>query len=336
MMARPFQETRERLAGAAEMPRGFGLSSVQRLIERLAPLLFLLLISLFLTIASDSFLTVQNVLTVLLQISVIGIVAIGQTMVMITAGIDLSVGSVVGLSGVVATLLIASFGMPLVPALAVGVLAGGLCGVINGVLVTGVRIPPFIATLAMMSVARGTALVLTGGVAVYNLPQTFAWLGNGKIFQVPVPVIFLALVAVVFGLVLNKTTLGRHAFAIGSNLETARMSGVSVSRELVKVYTISGALAGLGGVILASRIVTGQPTAGQMYELDAIAACVIGGTSLFGGVGTVTGAVIGAGLMGLIRNGANLLNVSAFWQQIVIGVIIAIAVAWDQYRRRTA
>ncbi len=311
------------------------IAYLKRASERLAPLLFLVLISTFLAIASDNFLTVQNVLTVLLQISVIGIVAIGQTMVMITAGIDLSVGSIVGLSGVVATLLIAGFGVPLFPALLLGILAGALCGVVNGLLVTAVKIPPFIATLAMMSIARGTALVLTGGVAVYNLPEIFAWLGNGKILQIPVPVLLLLLVAVVMGLVLNKTTLGRHAFAIGSNLETARMSGVSVSKELVKVYTISGALAGLGGVILASRIVTGQPTAGQMYELDAIAACVIGGTSLFGGVGTISGAVIGAGLMGLIRNGANLMNVSAFWQQIVIGIIIAIAVAWDQYRRRS-
>ncbi len=335
-MVRPFQQTKERLAGTADRPAAYGLSSLKAVLERLAPLLFLVLISVFLTIASDNFLTVQNILTVLLQISVIGIVAIGQTMVMITAGIDLSVGSVVALSGVVASLLIASFGLPLLPALVAGIGAGALCGVINGVLVTSVRIPPFIATLATMSVARGTALVITGGVAVYNLPESYAWLGNGKILQIPVPVLFLVLVAVIFGLVLNKTTLGRHAFAIGSNLETARMSGVSVSKELVKVYTICGALAGFGGIILSSRIVTGQPTAGQMYELDAIAACVIGGTSLFGGVGTVAGAVIGAGLMGLIRNGANLLNVSAFWQQIVIGIIIAIAVAWDQYRRRAA
>ena len=338
MADRAHQTTYSGRAGdepALSSPAAGRFTHLKSMSERLAPLFFLILISLFLTIATDTFLSVQNILTVLLQISVIGIVAIGQTMVMITAGIDLSVGSVVGLSGVVATLLIASLGIPLAPALALGILAGGLCGAINGLLVTGVKIPPFIATLAMMSVARGAALVLTGGVAVYNLPDTFAWLGNGKILEIPVPVVILFIVAVVLGLVLNKTTLGRHAFAIGSNVETARMSGVNVSKELVKVYTISGALAGLGGIILASRIVTGQPTAGQMYELDAIAACVIGGTSLFGGVGTISGAVIGAGLMGLIRNGANLMNVSAFWQQIVIGVIIAIAVAWDQYRRRT-
>ena len=312
---------RERLKGAA---------------ERLAPLLFLILISVFLSLTTDTFLTVQNILTILLQISVIGIVAVGQTMVMITAGIDLSVGSVVGLSGVVATLLMASFGWPVGLAVLGGVGVGAAAGVVNGLLVTSVKIPPFIATLGMMSIARGAALVLTGGTAVHDVPAAFDWLGNGTILGIPVPVVMLTGVVAVMTVVLRKTTLGRHAFAIGSNEETARMSGVGVSKELVKVYTLCAGLAGLGGVILSSRTTIGSPTAGQMYELDAIAACVIGGTSLFGGVGSVGGAVIGAGLMGLIRNGSNLLGVSSFWQRIVIGVIICIAVAWDQYRRRNA
>ena len=304
--------------------------------ERLAPLLFLILISVFLSLTTETFLTVQNILTILLQISVIGIVAVGQTMVMITAGIDLSVGSVVGLSGVVATLLMASLGWPVPLAVLGGVGVGAAAGVVNGLLVTSVKIPPFIATLGMMSIARGAALVLTGGTAVHDVPPAFDWLGNGTLLGIPVPVVVLALVVAVMSVVLRRTTLGRHAFAIGSNEETARMSGVSVSKELVKVYTLCAGLAGLGGVLLASRTVIGSPTAGQMYELDAIAACVIGGTSLFGGVGSVSGAVIGAGLMGLIRNGSNLLGVSSFWQRIVIGVIICIAVAWDQYRRRNA
>lgn len=303
--------------------------------ERLAPLLFLLLISGFLSATTESFLTTQNILTILLQISVIGIVAVGQTMVMITAGIDLSVGSVVGLSGVVASLLMASLGWPVPVAVLGGVGAGVVAGGVNGLLVTGLKIPPFIATLGMMSIARGAALLLSGGVAVHGAPPGFDWLGNGTVLGIPVPVVILALVVAGVGVVLNKTTLGRHAFAIGSNEETARMSGVNVSKELVKVYTLCAGLAGLGGVILASRTTIGSPTAGQMYELDAIAACVIGGTSLFGGVGSVSGAVIGAGLMGLIRNGSNLLGVSSFWQRIVIGVIICIAVAWDQYRRRS-
>lgn len=311
-----------------------GAAYARNLMQQMAPLLFLIIVAAVLSVASENFLTLQNILTVLLQISVIGIIAVGQTMVMITRGIDLSVGGVVGLSGVCATLLIAHLGVPVPLALLAGVGAGLLCGLVNGLLVTQVKIPPFIATLGTMSITRGAALVLTGGVAVYNLPDAFSWLGNARLLGVPVPVLVLVVVVLVMVVVLRKTTLGRQAFAIGSNEEAARMSGVGVSRQLIKVYTICGGLAGLGGVILASRIVTGQPTAGQMYELDAIAASVIGGTSLFGGVGTAAGAVIGAGLMGLIRNGSNLLNVSAFWQQIAIGVIICIAVAWDQYRRR--
>ena len=309
---------------------------LKSLSQGIAPFLFLILIAAFLSIASENFLSMQNILTILLQISVVGIIAVGQTMVMITAGIDLSVGGIVGLAGVVTTLLIANFGVPIGAACLAGVAVGLLCGIVNGGLVVTINMPPFIATLGTMSVTRGLALVLTGGVAVYELPEAFAWLGNGTLLGIPVPVLILVVVTVLVAVVLRKTSLGRYAYAIGSNVEAARMSGINVARQLVYVYAICGALSGLAGVILASRIVTGQPTAGLSYELDAIAACVIGGTSLFGGVGTALGSVTGAGLMGLIRNGSNLLNVSAFWQQIVIGVIIWIAVAWDQYRRKRA
>ena len=328
---------RPRVHENVPLPRSTGLAArLRRASELLAPVLFLLVVGAFLSIASENFLTVRNILTILLQISVVGIIAVGQTMVMITAGIDLSVGGVVGLSGVVASLFVSSLGLPIGLSMTLGVCAGLAVGVLNGVLITGARMPPFIATLATMSVTRGLALVLTGGVAVYSLPESFAWLGNGAVAGIPVPVIVLGIVAIVVAVVLQKTALGRYTYAIGSNVETARMSGVNVDRQLIKVYSLCGGLAGLAGVILASRIVTGQPTAGEGYELDAIAACVIGGTSLFGGVGTIAGAVIGAALMGLIRNGCNLLNVSAFWQLIVIGVIILIAVGWDQYRRRNA
>jgi ribose transport system permease protein len=310
------------------------LRGARSLLQRIAPFLFVIVISLVLSIVSDYFLTTRNILTILLQISVVGILAVGQTIVMITAGIDLSVGGVLGLSGVVTTQLIARAGVPIPIAMGTGLLVGLLCGLVNGLLVTRVKMPPFIATLGTMSVTRGLALVLTGGVAVYDLPEAFGWLGNGAVIGIPVPILVLAVVTAGMAVVLRKTPLGRHAYAIGSNLEAARMSGVAVSKQLVKVYAISGGLAGLAGIILASRIVTGQPTAGLTYELDAIAACVIGGTSLFGGIGTAVGSLTGAGLMGLIRNGSNLLNVSAFWQQIVIGVIIWIAVAWDQFRRK--
>jgi ribose transport system permease protein len=307
---------------------------IRHLATRIAPFFFLIVISVVLSFASESFLTFRNIVTILLQISVIGIIAVGQTFVMITAGIDLSVGGIVGLAGVSSALLMTTFGAPVWLGVLCGVAVGTIVGLINGLLVTSTKLPPFIATLGTMSVTRGTALVLTGGVAVYNLPDIFEWLGGGRLAAIPVPVYFLVGVALVFSVVLGKTRLGRYAYAIGSNVETARMSGINVSRQLIKVYTICGSLSALAGVILASRIMTGQPTAGLSYELDAIAACVIGGTSLFGGVGTIVGSVTGAALMGLIRNGCNLLNISAFWQQIVIGVIIWIAVAWDQYQRK--
>ncbi len=311
-------------------------SPVRSLATRIAPFFFLIVIAVVLSFASDNFLTFRNIITILLQISVIGIIAIGQTFVMITAGIDLSVGGIVGLAGVTAALMMTAVGTPVWVAILCGVGVGALVGLINGLLVTTTKLPPFIATLGTMSVTRGMALVLTGGVAVYNLPNVFERLGGGRLAKIPVPVYLLLGVAVIFSVVLLKTRLGRYAYAIGSNIETARMSGINVSRQLLKVYVICGSLSALAGVILSSRIMTGQPTAGLTYELDAIAACVIGGTSLFGGVGTIVGSVTGAALMGLIRNGCNLLNISAFWQQIVIGVIIWIAVAWDQYQRRSA
>lgn len=309
-------------------------SALRVLLTRIAPFFFLIAISIALSIASENFLTFRNIVTILLQISVIGIIAVGQTFVMITAGIDLSVGGIVGLAGVCVSLMMTVFGFSVPLAIAVGLAVGILVGLVNGLLVTTTKLPPFIATLGTMSVTRGSALVLTGGVAVYNLPEAFEWVGGGRWAAIPVPVYILVFVAAVFSVVLAKTRMGRYTYAIGSNVETARMSGINITRQLIKVYTICGGLSALAGVILASRIMTGQPTAGLSYELDAIAACVIGGTSLFGGVGTIVGSVTGAALMGLIRNGCNLLNISAFWQQIVIGVIIWIAVAWDQYQRK--
>ncbi len=306
----------------------------RRAAERLAPFLFLIVIGIVLSILSPYFLTVRNLLTVLLQMSIIGIIAVGETLVMLTAGIDLSVGSVVGLAGVLSTLLMVQLHWPIWLSVIAGILAGAVVGCLNGVLITTTKLPPFIATLGMMSVARGFALILTGGVAIFNVPEGFNWLGGGHVLGIPVPVYFLAAVTLIGTFVLNRTLLGQYAFAIGSNPETARLSGIRIAKYLVCIYTIQGLLAGLGGVIQASRIVTGQPTAGLGYELDVIAACVIGGTSLFGGEGTVLGAIIGAALMELIRNGADLLNISAFWQDVIIGIIIWVAVAWDGYRRR--
>jgi len=304
------------------------------LARKLASLLSLLILGGVLSILSPYFLTLDNLFAIGLQMSVIAIIAIGQMLIIISAGIDLSVGSILALSGIVCTIFLAD-GVPLGLALTGGVAAGTLCGLVNGFLVSKGRIPPFIATLGMMGMARGVALILSGGAGVQlsSLPESFIFLGAGRLFRVvPVPVVITAVLAALGAGLLKYTRLGRYTYAIGSNQEAARLSGVNVQRCLIYIYTICGALSGLAGVILASRLRSGQPTAGTGWELDVIAACVIGGASLSGGEGTIAGALIGALIMGVLRNGCNLLDVSAFWQQVAIGAIIVIAVFIDQYR----
>ncbi|WP_422374821.1 ABC transporter permease [Roseibium sp.] len=298
---------------------------------------------------NDAFLTVNNGLTVLLQTSVIGLLGIGMTLVIITGGIDLSVGSVLALSGVVTGLSIKA-GVPVGPAMALGVSAGAACGAFNGFVITKMRITPFVATLGMMLIARGLALQLTGAAPISRLGEAFGALGNGSLFRIvedtggifpkvvfpgiPYPVILLALVALAAAYLLNRRQTGRHIYATGSNEEAARLSGVLVDRTKIFAYTLSGALAGLAGNVLMSRLVTVQPNEGVMYELDAIAAAVIGGASLMGGVGNISGTMIGAFIIGVLRNGLNMAGVSAFIQQIVIGFIVILAVFVDQIRNR--
>lgn len=301
--------------------------------EKMYAFVGLILMSVILTILSPSFLTTDNLLSVALQTAIIAILAIGQSYVIITSGIDLSVGSVLALSGVVSSQLLVS-GLPIPLAILIGVLVGGLCGIINGFIITKGNLPPFIVTLGMMGVARGLALVLTDGLPVSGLPKAFTMLGNERIFFIPIPVIFLIIVGIIASFVLSRTVFGRFVYAIGSNEEATKLSGININFHKILIYGISGLLAGLGGVLLSARLVSAQPTAGMSYELDAIAAVVIGGASLMGGVGTVTGTIIGAFIMGVLRNGLNLLNVSPFWQQIAIGVVIVLAVYIDQIKRK--
>jgi ribose transport system permease protein len=294
----------------------------------------LLVVFIYLSIASDRFLTSDNLFNVGQQTAVTAIIAIGMTLVIITAGIDLSVGAVAALSGVVGVKLMVELGLPPNVAIAVGVIVGALAGLVNGLLVTITQLAPFIATLGMMSVARGLTLIVTGAAAVFGAPDNFRLLGQGEIGPVPIPVIALVVVAILGHLVLTRTRLGRYSYAIGSNPEAARLSGIPVKRYLTAVYVIAGGLAGFGGMMAASRVNSGQPNFGIGLELDVIAAAVIGGASLFGGRGTVVGTLIGGFLIALIRNGSVLLNVNTFYQSVIIGVIIWLAVIFDQYRRR--
>ncbi len=254
------------------------------------------------------------------------------------------------LAGVVAALAVKELGMPVPIGMLLGILTGSLCGFINGLLVTRFKLPPFIATLGMMLIARGVALQITGARAVSGLGESFGELGNGALFRIvnigddgfpnvvfpgiPYPVILMVVIALAVSFMLNRSILGRHIYAVGSNADAARLSGVNVARVTNFTYILSGTLAGLTGCVLMSRLVTAQPNEGVMYELDAIASAVIGGTSLIGGVGTISGTAIGAFVIGILRNGLNMNGVSAFTQQIIIGLVILVTVWIDQLRNR--
>jgi ribose transport system permease protein len=279
-------------------------------------------------ILTPHFLTVSNLLNIAQQTSINAIIAVGMTFVIITAGIDLSVGSIVAFSGVVLGSALHS-GVPLLPSVVIGLGVGLLCGLVNGVLISWGRLPPFISTLGMMSVARGAALLYTDGRPVSGFSEAFRWLSTGQVAAIPAPVFVMVLVYGVAHFVLNRTKLGRYAYAIGGNEEAAILSGVNVRAYKTLVYGLCGMFSGLAAIILTARLNSAQPIAGIMYELDAIAATVIGGTSLMGGEGTVSGTLVGALIMGVLRNGLNILGVSSFVQQIVIGSVIVIAVLAD-------
>ena len=279
-------------------------------------------------ILTPHFLTFSNLLNVAQQTSINAIIAVGLTFVIISGGIDLSVGSIVAFSGVVmATLMQRELPWPMAVA---GGLATGLgCGLLNGVLITLGRLPPFIATLGMMSVARGSALLYTDGRPVSGFGENFRSLATGEVLFVPVPVIVMGMVYVVAHFILRRTQFGRYVFAIGGNEEAALLSGVKVRFHKTMVYGVGGLLSALAAAVLTARLNSAQPIAGINYELDAIAATVIGGTSLMGGQGSVVGTLIGALIMGVLRNGLNLLGVSSFVQQLVIGAVIILAVLMD-------
>ena len=289
----------------------------------------LFVVAVALTIATPNFLTFGNLVNVVRQISLNGILAVGVTYVLLTGGVDLSLGSVVALTGVVAACFAHPGQFPLVVPVFLGVAAGTACGLANGLVITRGKVAPFVVTLGMMTVARGLALVVSGGKPVSDLSQPFKVIG-GDLFGFPIPILILGAVAVISWVFLANTRLGRYVYAVGGNELAALASGINVCGVKLLAYTVCGALAGLAGVVLASRITTGQPNAGVAYELDAIAAVVIGGTSLSGGSGGVGGTLLGALLIGVINNGLDLLNVSSYYQQIVKGLIIVGAVWLDK------
>jgi ribose transport system permease protein len=293
---------------------------------------FILLCAL-LTLVSPVFLTPINLFNVALQASVVAILAFGQTFVILSAGIDLSVGSVLALTGAVMAMQTGQNGV--LVGILVGLLAGAVLGALNGLFVTRARVAPFIATLAMLAIARGLTYIYTQGSPIRVDQPAFNVFGQGTVGAVPVPVVIMLAVFVVCLVVLTQTRFGRYVFAIGSNPEVTRLAGVPIDRYVVAVYAISGLLAALGGLILTGRLAAADPNAATGYELDVIAAVVIGGTSLFGGRGGVFGTLIGALIIAVVGNGMVLLNVNPFWTQAVKGAIILVAVLPDSLRRKT-
>jgi len=295
----------------------------------------LLVLCMALWIATPHFLTTANLLNVVEQSTLIGIIAVGMTFVILTAGIDLSVGSIVALSGVAMGTAFRA-GLPIFAAALTGLAVGLACGLANGALITLGRLPPFIATLGMMSIARGGALMLSDGRPISGYSDGFRALATGDLLGIPLPVVIMLAIYGIAHFVLSRTTLGRYTYAIGGNEEAAELSGIRVRAYKSAVYGIAGLLSAVTSILLVARLDSAQPIAGIMYELDAIAAVVIGGTSLLGGSGSVIGTLIGALIMGVLRNGLNLLGVSSYLQQVAIGGVIIVAVLMDMALRRRA
>lgn len=312
-----------------DQPHGLGNRNYDY-VRKFGMLAAFLLICLLLSLATPNFFSLQNMTIVLRQVSINGILAVGVTFVIITGGIDLSLGSVVALAGVVAALFAHPGEYSLLVPIALALLVGAGIGGLNGLVITKGRVASFIVTLGMMTIARGLALVLSDGRPVTNLSESFNAIGGGNLAGIPIPILIFALVVVLAIILLNHTRIGRYMYAVGGNEKAAYASGVRVDRVKIIAFMICSALAALAGIVLASRINTGQPNAGVAYELDAIAAVVIGGTSLAGGIGSIGGTVLGVLLIGVINNGLDLLNISSYYQQIIKGVIIIAAVLIDR------
>lgn len=280
------------------------------------------------SILSERFFTISNMLIVMRQTSIVAFLAVGMSFVIIGAGIDLSVGSVLAFSGAVGAGVMQNGGIFF--GILAGLALGTALGIFNGIVITKLKIPSFIATLAMMAIARGGTLVYTDGRPITGLPSSFAFLGRGYIGNVPFPIILMLIIFILAYIVLKLIRFGRYVYATGGNINAARASGIKVDNVIISTFAISGFLSGLTGMVLASRLNSAQPTAGMGYELDAIAAVVLGGTNLFGGEGELWGTLVGAFIMGILNNGLNMLNVSSFYQQVVKGIVILIAVTVAQ------
>ncbi|WP_114781715.1 ABC transporter permease subunit [Botryobacter ruber] len=334
------EEKKTKPNGAAVAKPLQGPADYKRYLVKFQSLIALFILCLVIGLLSDKFFTVANGWNVMRQISVNICISVGMTLVVLTAGIDLSVGSILALCGAITAGLL-KFGLEfpgmdmfvgftMLGAVLAGILTGTSLGMFNGWTITRFKVPPFVATLAMLTIARGLTMLWTEGFPISNLGSNFAYLGTGWLLGIPVPVWISGVIVLAAVIVTKKTRLGRYIYAIGGNESAARLSGININRIKIIVYAIAGALAAIGGLIVTSRLNSAQPNAGISYELDAIAAVVIGGTSLSGGRGTILGTVLGAIIIGVLNNGLVLLDVSPFWQQVVKGFVILLAVIIDK------
>jgi ribose transport system permease protein len=299
--------------------------------NQLGMLIILVLLCIIMAAVAPYFTEMNNVLNILKQSSITAILAAGMTIVILTGGIDLSVGSTLALSGVISVML-SNAGVPPLLAMLTGIATGYMAGVINGYFTAVTKLPSFVVTLGGMTYLRGIAFVISGGLPLVLLNKFFIFFGSGYILKVPTPIYIMATVYVIMFFILKYTMFGRHVYAIGGNEEAARLTGIKVERTLIHVYSISGLMAGIAGVVMAGRVISGQPNAGVSFELDAIAAVILGGTSFVGGVGRIQGTIIGVLIMAVLSNGLTLMNVDFYWQMIVKGLVIVIAVLLDKFR----
>lgn len=330
----------DKIESVSTFLRKYGIAKFMR---KYGIVVIFIVMCILLSIISPAFGSLRNLTNVIRQVSIIGIIAMGVTFCIITTGIDLSSGSVLALVGVIVASLSqtkvvdtqpVSIVMPIFFAILIALAAGALMGFTNGAITARGKIPPFIATLGMMTVARGVALLYTGGRPIGYLKKSFTFLGGGYFLKIPLPIWIYLLVGIISYILLSRSRFGRYVFAIGGNQQAARICGINVERNLIYVYTYAGLLSAIAGILLVARTTAGNPTYGLAYELDAIASTVIGGTSLSGGVGSIPLCVVGAMIIGVLNNGMDLMGVNAYWQQIVKGVIIVVAVLIDARRRR--
>ncbi|CTQ55626.1 Ribose transport system permease protein RbsC [Roseibium album] len=325
-------ETKEQLD--LPVPKADKMFNLQSFVTKYGMAVVLVGLIVFFSIFSEFFLTQQNLTNVFRQVAMLGIATVGMTLVVLTGGIDLSVGSTIALVGVVVAIAMTALGLDIYSAGALGLVVGATVGLINGTAVAIFSIPPLIATLAMLTAVRGVAYILTGGLPVYGFPKEFSYLGRGMVGYVPVPVTIMFAVIIIGWLILNRTRYGRFIYAIGGNLEAARLSGIPVKFNLIITYVIAGVFSAIAGIIMLSRLNSAQPNVATGFEMDVITAVVLGGISISGGEGRFTGVVFGIFVIGVLSNGMILLNVQDYWQLVIKGMVLMLAVGLDQYYTR--